>query len=156
MYPIVDNGQMLSNTLAKANLLCRNFQAVGESGDLRASADLHRIIVGSWAGTGDYNCPFSRDELCRAMRRMQMTTPSRDEIHNSFLKALSDEHIDSILALYNQSCQLGIFPNSWKEGIILPILKPGKDPTLSTSYRPITLLSCLGKLLERLVAARLE
>jgi ribonuclease HI len=156
MYPIVDNGQMLSNTLAKANLLCRNFQAVGESGDLQAPADLHRIIVGSWAKTGDYNCPFSRDELCRAMRRMKMTTPGRDEIHNSFLKALSDEHKDSILTLYNQSFQLGILPNSWKEGIILPILKPGKDPTLSTSYRPITLLSCLGKLLERLVAARLE
>jgi hypothetical protein len=60
------------------------------------------------------------------------------------------------LALYNQSIQLGILPNSWKEGIILPILKPVKDPTLSTSYRPITLLSCIGILLERFVAARLE
>jgi ribonuclease HI len=85
-----------------------------------------------------------------------MTAPGKDEVHNSFLKTLTDEHYDALLTLYNQSFQLGILPASWKEGIVLPILKPGKDPAIPTSYRPITLLSCLGKLLERLVAARLE
>jgi hypothetical protein len=87
---------------------------------------------------------------------MRLTSPGGDDIHDSFLKALGCEHHGSILTLFNQSFQLGILPTSWKEGIVLPILKPGKDPSLPSSYRPITLLSCLGKLLERLIAARLE
>ncbi|GFX11289.1 RNA-directed DNA polymerase from mobile element jockey [Trichonephila clavipes] len=47
----------------------------------------------------------------------------------------------------------GLFPperhiqitNNWKEAIIFPINKPGKDPHLATSYRPISLLSTIGR-----------
>ena len=44
---------------------------------------------------------------------------------------------------------------SWKEAIIAPILKKGKDRHSKTSYRPISLLSCLGKTMERMVNRRL-
>ncbi|KAF2353867.1 Reverse transcriptase domain [Trinorchestia longiramus] len=44
----------------------------------------------------------------------------------------------------------------WKWGIWLPILKPGKDPEQVSSYRPICLLSCIGKLMERMIQRRLE
>ena len=39
----------------------------------------------------------------------------------------------------------------WKIGLIIPILKPNKSPDQSTSYRPISLLSPLAKLMEKLV-----
>jgi ribonuclease HI len=45
---------------------------------------------------------------------------------------------------------------AWKQGVICPILKPGKDPTEVKSYRPITLLSCIGKLMERIIQKRIE
>ena len=45
---------------------------------------------------------------------------------------------------------------SWKHGIIIPILKPGEDKTEVASYRPITLLSCVGKLLEKIICKRLN
>lgn len=51
--------------------------------------------------------------------------------------------------MFNSSFQLGLVPQSWKSGIILK----NPDPSLFASYRPITLLSCVGKLL---VAARLN
>ena len=35
-------------------------------------------------------------------------------------------------------------------------MKSGKDPRLLELYRPISLLECLGKLMERIVATRLE
>jgi hypothetical protein len=155
-YPVVDGGNLLHTTLAKANLFCHTFQDSGQSGQIRAPANLHNLIISSWAGGGDYNSPFTSEELVRALSCMRMTSPGGDNIHNGFLKALGPEHHGSILTLFNQSFQLGILPTSWKEGVVLPILKPGKDPSLPSSYRPITLLSCLGKLLERLVAVRLE
>ena len=43
----------------------------------------------------------------------------------------------------------------WEFPIVIPILKPGKDKTDAASYRPIALTSCLCKILERMVNARL-
>ena len=42
-----------------------------------------------------------------------------------------------------------------EDSIILPILKPGKDPQDSSNYHPISLTSCLSKLLEKMMNIRL-
>lgn len=41
------------------------------------------------------------------------------------------------------------------ETIIVPVCKPGKDPALAESYRPIALTSHLGKIMEKMVNERL-
>ncbi|KAM7300530.1 hypothetical protein ISCGN_016142 [Ixodes scapularis] len=47
--------------------------------------------------------------------------------------------------------------NSQKSGAPLkPIPKPGKPPTDANNFRPISLTSCAGKLMEKMVLARLE
>ncbi|GFU47142.1 probable RNA-directed DNA polymerase from transposon X-element [Trichonephila clavipes] len=46
--------------------------------------------------------------------------------------------------------------DNWKEAIIFPINKPGKDPHLASSYRPISLLSTIGKLTESIILHRLK
>ena len=48
------------------------------------------------------------------------------------------------------------FPKDWKIAKVIPINKPGKDPCLPISYRPISLLSAISKLLERVVLSRIE
>ena len=48
--------------------------------------------------------------------------------------------------------QVGYFPDAWKRAKIKMILKPGKQGDDSSNYRPISLLSCVGKLLERLIS----
>ena len=53
------------------------------------------------------------------------------------------------------SIMSGILPDSWKEGVVIPILKPGKDSTNSANYRPIALTSCICKTMERMVIDRL-
>ncbi|GBN93578.1 RNA-directed DNA polymerase from mobile element jockey [Araneus ventricosus] len=51
---------------------------------------------------------------------------------------------------------LGHFPTRWKTATVVPILKPGKDPTDTTSYRPISLLPSLSKIAEHLILKRLN
>ncbi|GBM90089.1 RNA-directed DNA polymerase from mobile element jockey [Araneus ventricosus] len=46
------------------------------------------------------------------------------------------------------------FSNCWKTARVLPVLKPGKDPTHPVSYRPISLLPTLSKLGEKLILNR--
>ena len=38
---------------------------------------------------------------------------------------------------------------------MIPVLKPGKDPTNPTKYRPIALTSCICKTIERMINLRL-
>ena len=47
-------------------------------------------------------------------------------------------------------------PSEWKDKLIIPILKPGKDPSRPQSYRPIALQSCVSKLLEKIICNRLS
>jgi len=47
------------------------------------------------------------------------------------------------------------FPTVWKQARVISILKPGKDPALHSSYRPISLLDTIGKLFEKILLARI-
>lgn len=61
-----------------------------------------------------------------------------------------------VLRLYNKCWENGYFPKEWKLAKLFVLYKGGgKDKQESNSYRPISLLPVLGKLLERLVGARL-
>ncbi|GFV13172.1 RNA-directed DNA polymerase from mobile element jockey [Trichonephila clavipes] len=51
---------------------------------------------------------------------------------------------------------LRYFPSAWKTAVVVPILKPGKDPTLAESHRPISLLPILSKLAEKIISTRLN
>ncbi|KAH9997875.1 hypothetical protein BJV77DRAFT_940992, partial [Russula vinacea] len=53
-----------------------------------------------------------------------------------------------------QAClKAGHHPHLWKEAVVCVIPKPNRaDYTLAKNFRPISLLECLGKLLEKVVA----
>ena len=47
------------------------------------------------------------------------------------------------------------YPHHWRKAKVIAILKPGKPADDPASYRPISLLCCLYKLLERITLTRL-
>jgi hypothetical protein len=57
-----------------------------------------------------------------------------------------------MLDTFKKSWREGVCPQSWRDAVIVPILKPGKPQRQLDSYRPITLMSCLTKVIERMVA----
>ena len=60
-----------------------------------------------------------------------------------------------LLCIYNQSWLTSTVPTIWKEDFIRPIPKKEKDKWDPSSYCPISLLSCVGKLLETIINKRL-
>jgi len=70
------------------------------------------------------------------------------------IQHLSKRSTRILLDLYNR-VWTGQIPQDWRHAIIMPILKPGKDPQDISSYRPISLTSAVGKVMEKLVTNRL-
>ncbi|GFU46475.1 putative RNA-directed DNA polymerase from transposon X-element [Trichonephila clavipes] len=94
-------------------------------------------------------------ELKRALSSAHNTSPGPDGISYVLLRHLSEDSLVSLLYLFNRIWREQVYPTQWQEAIVIPILKPGKDPKNPLSYRPIALTSCLCKTLERMVNARL-
>ena len=60
-----------------------------------------------------------------------------------------------VCRLFNRSISSCEVRETWREAIIVPLLKPGKPPGVRESYRPVSLTSCLGKWMERVLFKRM-
>lgn len=98
------------------------------------------------------DAPFTSTELDAALSHRSDTAPGLDKVTYSMLSHLGVVGKEALLLLINQSFEAGTPPTSWKDATIAPIPKP-KDPG---AMRPISLLSCPGKVMERMVLARLQ
>ena len=98
--------------------------------------------------------PCTRSELSKLIRKLPHKNSSgHDNVSNTLLKEMSEFIIDPLLLVFNQSLTSGIFPTIMKLAEIVPLHK-GKERYLETNYRPISLLTTLSKLLEKLVCSR--
>jgi hypothetical protein len=59
-----------------------------------------------------------------------------------------------LVALFNAILRTQNFP-VWKDDRVISILKPGKDPALPSTYRPISLLDTIGKVFEKILLSRI-
>jgi exonuclease III len=101
--------------------------------------------------------PISVAEVYAALQKCKANSaPGADAIKYAVLKRVPPSLLRIIAHLYNTCLQCGYFPVAWKTAVGCMIAKEGKDVKLATSYRPISLLSTLGKLFERTITARLQ
>ena len=53
--------------------------------------------------------------------------PGKGGVTDEMIKHLGPLAMKKLLELYNSSWKSGVFPTAWKEAIIIPILRKGKD-----------------------------
>lgn len=78
-----------------------------------------------------------------------------DEMPYEFLKQLGPKAKHMLLTIFNRCWAGEEVPNKWRTAVIKPLLKEGKNPQHTVSFRPISLTSCAGKLLEKIIADRM-
>ena len=78
------------------------------------------------------------------------TASSPDGMSSTMLRNTAQTICPVISTIFNLSLATSTVPSDWKIGRVTPIHKSG-DKSLACNYRPITLLSLVSKVLERLV-----
>jgi hypothetical protein len=81
--------------------------------------------------------------------------PGSDNIYPSLLRCGGKHVTLSLLVLFNRSWSTGEIPQMWREANICPLPKV-TPPSRASHFRPISLLSVVGKLLESLIQDRLN
>ena len=93
------------------------------------------------------------DKLLRETKAK--SAPGDDGITYDLLKICSNGTKQILCNILNQCADQNVFPKAWKEAKVRMVAKPGRDKKLACNYRPISLLSCLGKIYERYIYAYL-
>lgn len=83
-------------------------------------------------------------------------SPGLDGLDNKILKNLTSKAIVQLMHIINAILITGHFPDQWKQSVIVPIPKNNKDLTNPNNYRPISLLSSLSKLAERVILLQIK
>ena len=101
--------------------------------------------------------PATEEEVRKIIMSSSTTTCALDPIPTQLLKENLDILLPVITKIINRSLSESKVPDSFKLAIILPLLKKDSlDPDVFKHYRPISNLPFLSKVLERVVAVRLD
>jgi hypothetical protein len=143
--------QIVSETTQKCNLLNSFFTKQSNIDDvginppepqIRTQAILDNIII-------------EAEEVRKVISGLNVSKANgQDGISNKFIMLLCESLSEPLTEFFNYSLRNGIFPTKWKSANVVPIFKKG-DNTLPTNYRPVSLLNCLSKVFEKVVANRL-
>jgi hypothetical protein len=96
--------------------------------------------------------PFSAADVDSAIIASKNSTAvGPDGLTAIHLKHLGQRALAFLADLFNFSVNNADIPVIWKRAVIVPILKLGKPADQGLSYRPISLLSPVVKIVERLI-----
>ena len=92
------------------------------------------------------------------IRRLRpRVAPGLDGIGNKVVKALPKIISTEMTRIINACLQHEIFPDAWKMARMIILIKgPNRDRCMMSSYRPICLLSTLGKIFEKILQVRIQ
>lgn len=148
--PLVVNNVTITNPLEKA-------EALREEVLNRFSAeDDLSCFPEETAASLPWSTHISLEETERNTIGVSSTSPGTDSSTVRLLRACWVHVAELIRRIFQRCLQLSHFPAQWKLAEVAMIPKAGKtDYTSPRSWRPIALLSCIGKGLERTVARRI-
>ena len=103
---------------------------------------------------GTWHTQIDEDTVKKALfHQAVQKAPGIDRLNFRALRLLWEWDNVRIVALARQCFRLGIHPRAWKTAKGILLRKPNKpDYTLVKAYRVISLLNCLGKVVEKIAA----
>ena len=92
--------------------------------------------------------PYQVSKIMKSLKVNKAVGP--DKVSNMLMKHTADVMCEPISNMFNKSLSIGVYPDTWKCANLSPVFKKCEQ-FIKENYRPISLLSCLSKIMERLV-----
>jgi hypothetical protein len=162
MPPLKVDGKILLTPEEKSNALADHFVLQNENPLEKENPKFTQFVenkVEKFFETApvdeiiDYPTPEETSMIIKNLKKSK--APGFDRVHNTLLKQLPWCGIVYLNLIISSCFKLCYFPEAWKKAQVIAIPKPGKNPSLASSYRPISLLSSLSKILERVLLKRI-
>lgn len=103
------------------------------------------------------NDVITAEEILKCIKKLKNNKASGDDlIINEYIKSTANKMINIYVKLFNIIFNTGIIPESWLLGNINPMYKNKGDVEDPNNFRPITILSCFGKLFTSVLNERLS
>lgn len=160
--PLKENDKTLITNKEKASALSEYFRKAHEN-PLEDNNPLHtqevnntvqEMLRGSSSDTPEL---VETSEITVIIRNLKNPkAPGLDEVNNILIKNLPASGLEYIKYIINSCLKLEYFPKVWRHAKVIPIPKPGKPANELSSYRPISLLSSISKILERVLLNRIN
>ena len=143
------NGQPVTSNIAIANNFNKSFTTIHPHKSIRQMRQLTRNVKKRTI----INCPiFTPEQILQAIRKAKNSKAiGPDSTSMIHLKHIGINGLSYIANMLNASIANCNIPAIWKASTIIPLQKPGKDPKVASSYRPISLLCPIVKILETLL-----
>jgi len=153
------DNSLASTDKEKADILAEELSGVFKPHIIPTPAPHMSIVMESLQSTIPMALPTkptSPAELVGIIKKLANNkSPGHDLISNKVVKNLPLKAIVHLTHIYNAALRLSYFPTTWKASVIVTVLKPQKPPENPSSYRPISLLPVLGKILEKIILKRI-
>ena len=99
--------------------------------------------------------PVTEYEILTEIDNLNVTkSAGHDNISAKMVKAIKQEICKPLAHIFNLTFETGLIPNTLKIALVTPIFK-ANEKCLFENYRPISVLTCFSKLLEKIMYKRL-
>ena len=149
--PIKFGDKYYSKPSSMASRFNHQYTNIRQHSSSKEARKINRILKKTHILDKDFK-PFAPDDVIAAIKRSKSSTAvGPDGMSMLHLKHMGPLAISYLTTLFNLSVSRADLPSIWKFSLVIPVLKPAKDPSLGPSYRPISLLCPASKVLERLL-----
>ena len=145
-FPVTGQNEFCFSSEDKAELLNKHFTSISTVNDENVALPFeykcqNRLSIITYTA-------YEVATLIELLNPNKATGP--DGISNKMLKAVAKEVAIPLSILFNRSFREGKFANIYKYSNVIPLPKKGDNPD-PLNFRPVSLLSNVGKLQERIV-----
>ena len=174
----MDDGTKATNNQEKAEMFARHLENCHKINDYKGFDSNWRSTVENYVNErpsvfkaskhstyttpepGDDNSllvPITLEEIVANVKLCKnKSAAGEDQINYQMIKRLPLNIYHQVTKIFNASLKLGYFSEHWKKASVIMLPKEGKDGRQVKNHRPISLLPCLGKVFERIIASRLS